>query len=265
MSDLQTTGRHFGAPYPGGSADPASGRRTPADRAPAKVPTERYWPAASAPSDRTAVPVNRPWSSIPASVRDRSATSTGGGPSTAPAAGWRGGHRRPAGRNVLAGAVLAMSVGWVAVVLAAPHLTLSPGWRMVALFCHLTCLVVGFGAVLTVDWFSLRWLLRQERIGTVLTTARGTHLLIWLGLVGLVVSGAALRPDTSSALVQIKLVAVLVVGINGLFLGRVSDRLTAVGDGPVPWSRLLPAAGAATVSQLGWWTATLIGFWNAQH
>ncbi|WP_147456943.1 hypothetical protein [Micromonospora pisi] len=200
-----------------------------------------------------------------APVRERSVVSSVGGSSPAPAAGWRGGHRRPAGRNVLAGAVLAMSVGWVAVVFAAPHLTLGPGWRMVALFCHLTCLVVGFGAVLTVDWFSLRWLLRRERIGTVLTTARGTHLLIWLGLVGLVVSGAALRPDTSSALVQIKLVAVLVVGINGLFLGRVSDRLAAVGDGPVPWSRLLPAAVAATVSQLGWWTATLIGFWNAQH
>ncbi|MFK3981872.1 hypothetical protein ACI2K4_16035 [Micromonospora sp. NPDC050397] len=157
-----------------------------------------------------------------------------------------------------------MTVVWLVVVLAAPSLTLSPGWRTAALFCHLTCLVVGFGAVLTVDWFSLRWLLRRERIGTVLTTARGSHLLIWLGLVGLLVSGAALGPDTSSGLVRLKLFAVLVVGINGIFLGRVSDRLAAAGDGPLPWSTLLPAAAAATISQLGWWAATLIGFWNAQ-
>lgn len=148
-------------------------------------------------------------------------------------------------------------------VLVAPHLTVGPGWRSIALFCHLASLVIGFGAVLTVDWFSLRWILRRERLGTVLGMAQGAHLLIWLGLVGLVVSGAALRPDTSSGLVQLKLVAVLAVGINGLFLGRVRDRLANLGDTPTHWSRLLPGALAATISQLGWWTATIIGFWNS--
>lgn len=148
-------------------------------------------------------------------------------------------------------------------VLVAPQITLGPGWRSFALFCHLACLVVGFGAVLTVDWFSLRWLLRRERLGTVLGMAHGAHLLIWLGLLGLVASGAALRPDTSSGLVQLKLLAVLAVGINGLFLGRVRDRLVSAGDAPLPWPHLLPGALAATVSQLGWWTATIIGFWNA--
>ncbi|MFC3502196.1 hypothetical protein ACFOOK_14655 [Micromonospora krabiensis] len=156
-----------------------------------------------------------------------------------------------------------MTAGWLVAILAAPHITLSPAWRTAALFCHLTCLVVGFGAVLTVDWFSLRWLLRREPLGTVLTTARGSHLLIWSGLVGLVVSGAALGPDTSSGLVWVKLLAVLTVGINGLFLGRVSDRLAAH-EGRPPWAALLPGVASATVSQLGWWTATLVGFWNSQ-
>ncbi|MDG4778892.1 hypothetical protein O7614_04425 [Micromonospora sp. WMMD961] len=181
---------------------------------------------------------------------------------SSPTAGWRGGHRRAAGRNAIVASILTMSAGWLLAILVAPHVTLSPGWRMAALFCHLTCLVVGFGAVLTVDWISLRWLLRREPLGSVLTAARGVHLLIWLGLVGLLVSGAALGPDTSSGLVWVKLLAVLAVGINGLFLGRVRDRLTAA-DGSPPWSALLAGVVAATVSQVGWWTATLIGFWNA--
>ncbi|MEU7652181.1 hypothetical protein AB0C42_03660 [Micromonospora taraxaci] len=179
-----------------------------------------------------------------------------------PAARWRGGHRRAAGRTAIVTSILTMTAGWLFAILLAPHLSLSPGWRMVALFCHLTCLVVGFGAVLTVDWISLRWLLRRESLGNVLTAARGVHLLIWLGLVGLLVSGAALGPDTSSGLVWVKLLAVLAVGVNGLFLGRVRDRLTAV-DGPPPWAALLAGVVAATVSQVGWWTATLIGFWSA--
>ncbi|MGC4757196.1 hypothetical protein [Micromonospora trifolii] len=179
-----------------------------------------------------------------------------------PAAGWRGGHRRAAGRATIVASVLTVGLGWLIAILVAPHVTLSPGARMVALFCHLTCLVVGFGAVLTVDWFSLRWLLRREPLGTVLTAARGAHLLIWLGLVGLLASGAALGPDTSSGLVWVKLLAVLVVGINGLFLGRVRDRLVAV-QGRPSWSALLPGVAAATISQIAWWTATLVGFWNA--
>ncbi|GGO04170.1 hypothetical protein GCM10011576_05300 [Micromonospora parathelypteridis] len=158
--------------------------------------------------------------------------------------------------------MLTVSAGWLLAILVAPHVALSPGGRMVALFCHLTCLVVGFGAVLTVDWFSLRWLLRREPLGTVLVAARGAHLLIWLGLVGLLASGAALGPDTSSGLVWVKLLAVLVVGVNGLFLGRVRDRLVAV-EGRPPWSVLLPGVAAATISQIAWWTATLVGFLNA--
>ncbi|MDG4807531.1 hypothetical protein O7634_12295 [Micromonospora sp. WMMD1120] len=179
-----------------------------------------------------------------------------------PAASWRGRHRRATERVVSTSSVIAVGAGWLVAILAAGHVTLSPGWRMVALFCHLTCLVVGFGAVLTVDWFSLRWLLRREPLGAVLTAARGAHLLIWLGLVGLLASGAALGPDTSSGLVWVKLLAVLVVGVNGLFLDRVRDQLVAV-QGRPPWSALLPGVAAATVSQLGWWTATLVGFWNA--
>lgn len=187
-----------------------------------------------------------------------------GSATTAPTSGWRGGHRRAAGRATLVGTTALVGLGWLVAILAAPHVTLSPAARTLALFCHLTCLVVGFGAVLTVDWFSLRWMVRREPLGAVLDAARGAHPLIWLGLVGLVASGAALGPDTSSALVWVKLLAVLVVGVNGVFLGRVRDRLAAV-QGRPPWSALLPGVLAALTSQFGWWTATLIGFLGANR
>ncbi|MGC4768513.1 hypothetical protein ACLQ25_05940 [Micromonospora sp. DT44] len=196
--------------------------------------------------------------------RTGGAVPAGRGAATTPAAGWRGGHRRATGHHTLVGASALVGLGWLLAILAAPHVTLSPGGRMLALFCHLTSLVVGFGAVLTVDWFSLRWLLRREPLDAVLNAARAAHPLIWLGLVGLVVSGTALGPDTSSALVWVKLVAVLVVGVNGLFLGRVRDRLVAVQDDP-RWSALLPGVAAALTSQLGWWAATLIGFLSANR
>ncbi|WP_051723559.1 hypothetical protein [Micromonospora chokoriensis] len=223
-------------------------------RHPARVPRPAHRGATS-----DAVHPVRP---APRATHRTRSTSPPDAVASAPTPGWRGGHRRPAGRPAVVASILLVSVGWLLAILVAPHVTLSPAGRMVALFCHLTCLVVGFGAVLTVDWFSLRWLLRREPLGTVLTAARGAHLLIWLGLVGLFASGAALGPDTSSGLVWVKLLAVLVVGVNGLFLGRVRDRLVAV-QGRPPWSALLPGVAAATISQIGWWTATLIGFWNS--
>ncbi len=76
---------------------------------------------------------------------------TGGDATTGPAAGWRGGHRRAAGRATRVTATVLVSLGWLLAILAAPHVSLSPGGRMLALFCYLTCLVMGFGAVLTVS------------------------------------------------------------------------------------------------------------------
>ncbi|WP_435204144.1 hypothetical protein [Micromonospora sp. bgisy143] len=196
--------------------------------------------------------------------RTGGAAPRGQGAATTPTAGWRGGHRRAPSHGTLVGATAMVGLGWLLAILAAPHVALSPAGRTVALFGHLTCLVVGFGAVLTVDWFSLRWLLRREPLDAVLNAARAAHPLIWLGLVGLVVSGAVLGPDTSSALVWVKLFAVLAVGVNGLFLGRVRDRLVAA-QGRPPWAALLPGVAAALTSQLGWWAATLIGFLSANR
>ncbi|MFC0099730.1 hypothetical protein ACFFKH_19690 [Micromonospora marina] len=123
-------------------------------------------------------------------------------------------------------------------VIAAPHVSLSPGGRMLALFCHLTCLVMGFGAVLTVDWFSLRWLLRREPLDAVLNAARGAHPLIWL-------PGRSRRQRRRAG----------------------TGHLIRAGTGQAARGargrRQRGAPRPALTSQLGWWTATLIGFLNA--
>jgi len=169
----------------------------------------------------------------------------------------------PAGRTAMVVSAAAITTAWIAVTLTAPHLKVSTSVRDVALFVHLAGVVLGFGAVLTVDWFGLLWALRLRPLAALLQVAGGGHLLVWAGLATLMASGLLLHPDTSAARVQVKLVAVLVVGVNGLLAGRLHGRMSrAVADQPS--ITLLVAGGVLTlISQAGWWTATLIGFLSA--
>jgi hypothetical protein len=171
-------------------------------------------------------------------------------------------HRRRTPSSLLA---IALVIGWTVMVIAVPHLPASPAIRPFALFMHLAALVFGFGAVLSLDWFGLMWMLgRQDLIGLV-RAAQVAHTPIWLGLAGLTLSGVLLAPDVSAPLTEVKLLAVLIVALNGLCATKVQDRLLAL-DGQAPPRRLLlAAAGVATVSQAGWWVATAVGFLNAQQ
>ncbi|HEY6682437.1 MAG TPA: hypothetical protein VI030_05670 [Propionibacteriaceae bacterium] len=135
-----------------------------------------------------------------------------------------------------------------------------PQWlQTFALFIHLISLVVGFGAVLAVDWYGLLSLSRRVTIGDVLLTAERMTPLIWIGLTGLTASGILLEPDLSSWLVVVKLCCVLGVGIVGvlaLSTSRLMERQM-----PAP-SRSLVHRGMvlAGASQTFWWTAVIIGF-----
>ncbi len=173
-------------------------------------------------------------------------------------------HRRRRRIPVYVPAVAILAV-WTAMVLAAPHVRTGEGIRQLALFAHLAALVLGFGAVLSLDWFGLMWMLGRQDLLTLVRVAQVAHTPIWLGLAGLMLSGMLLSPDTSAAPTVLKLVAVLAVAINGLAAARVQRRLLSL-DGAAPPRPLLAAAVlVATVSQVGWWTATLVGFVNAQQ
>jgi transposase-like protein len=139
--------------------------------------------------------------------------------------------------------------------------------RPAAQALHIVSLVVSFGAVLVIDWHGLLWLSGRRGLAESTRLAAATGPLIWLGLGGLIASGALLHPNLSSPLTVTKLVLVLAVAWNGAAMSEFRRRLAQLpryakpGDLPRRDWRLL--LGATVISQIGWWGATLIGFMSS--
>lgn len=183
-----------------------------------------------------------------------SAPADGGGPGDPPPTPvWA-----LAALGVLSSAVL-LAACWVA-----DHVHADPPVQIAARFLHLVSLIVGLGSVLAVDWFAVLWMLGRRRLSDVLRTACALQVPIWLGLAGLVVTGLFLRPDLASPLTLLKLGLVLVITLNGLYAHWLGQRLDGCRDGRVPRTLRIRTSVAASVSQLGWWGASLIGFLNSQ-
>ncbi len=126
-----------------------------------------------------------------------------------------------------------------------------------ALFVHLGSVVVGFGAVLLVDWLGFLWLTGRATLADVLRTAHGAHVPTWAGFAGLLVSGLFLGVPAGP-----KAIAVLVVGLNGIYAGVLLSELSRH---PTPPTALLTRATAATlISQIAWWTAVILGYLNSR-
>lgn len=155
-----------------------------------------------------------------------------------------------------------ISAAVIAVVTIAARLDPGPGVQQVALFAHLASLVAGFGGVLSVDWVGLQWMLGRRTLRDVIDTAGHCQSLIWVGYAGLVTSSLLLEPDPGHGLTQVKLACVLIIAWNGLLVSSLHQRLLAIGDRK-PAPRLIRlAAISGGISQLGWWSAMVIGFIN---
>lgn len=131
--------------------------------------------------------------------------------------------------------------------------------RLIVLFIHLGSLVVGFGAVLSIDWYGLLWLRGRATLTDMVGHAHRATTLTWCGLIGLCLSGMLLSPDLSSPLTMIKIVSVAgaaAVGVCALAAGR---RLRSWRDRP-PRQVLVFGLVLAGASQVFWWTAVVIGF-----
>ncbi|WP_433790055.1 hypothetical protein [Actinoplanes sp. CA-252034] len=165
-----------------------------------------------------------------------------------------GRHRRPASP---VGQAVLVAVCWLTVLAVSPYRHVSPRVHDLALLVHLGSMVIGFGAVLTVDWFGLLWLAGRRGFADVLSTARGTHVPIWAGFAGLLASGALLGMPAGP-----KALAVLVIGVNGVYAAVLLRELTRH---PEPPTSLLVRSGlATTISQAAWWTALVLGYLNSR-
>ncbi|MFG2982098.1 hypothetical protein ACGFYQ_12705 [Streptomyces sp. NPDC048258] len=162
-------------------------------------------------------------------------------------------------------ASLAVSAGWGASIWVALHLRADAALHTVALFVHLASLVIGFGAVLVIDYYGVLWLSGRKSLRDVVEYAAPLHLPVWAGLAGLIASGAFLHPDLSSPLTCVKLGLVLLLALNGVQAGVLHRRLAALDGRPATRALLMRGAATATVSQAAWWGAVAIGFLNSRR
>jgi hypothetical protein len=171
-------------------------------------------------------------------------------------------ERAPARRDFLI-----VFAGWLAVVAGAAVLPADDGGlRQIALFAHLICVPLGFGAVVMSAAYTVRWLSGRCRVRDVQAVANVTHPLMAVGLGGLIASGIALEPDLEATLMRVKLLFLLVVMVSAARMRQWSGRLDALapdvaGDN-VPWSVMRNVVGGAVLTQSAWLGAIVIGFLN---
>ncbi|MGW2663912.1 hypothetical protein ACWCW7_23370 [Nocardia tengchongensis] len=166
---------------------------------------------------------------------------------------------------IVAAAALVAASALVVAVWIAVHLRVDPVLHQAGLFVHLASLALGFGGVLMADYLVLRWLAGRSTFADAVQSANRLHAPIWAGLAGLIASGCVLEPNLDSPLTRTKLVLVLLLTLNGLQAGILGRRLTDFTTAPLPNRLLGWAAVTGVVSQICWWGAIFIGFWNAEH
>ncbi len=133
----------------------------------------------------------------------------------------------------------------------------------VALFIHLISLIIGFGAVIVIDTFGFLLLINKQPLSMPKKVANITQVLIWVGWLGLVISGINLivLKGHLDNLTIIKLFFVVLLGLNGIFLHvikKVLDKFKTFKDVPAIWRFRIGLA--SLISQTGWWAAIFIGF-----
>jgi transposase-like protein len=165
--------------------------------------------------------------------------------------------------NVAVVGILALSV------LLSALITPSPAMYRAGVVVHVLSLVVGFGAVVLVDWHGLLWITGRRTLHESRRLAETAGPLIWAAIVGLLASATVLEPDLSSLLTWIKIGAVMLIVLNGVAINSLSEALSnqppglLLRDLSTQLRRRLLASGAS--SQAGWWVAITIGLITDMH
>ncbi|MFE6924720.1 hypothetical protein ACFVAV_27100 [Nocardia sp. NPDC057663] len=166
---------------------------------------------------------------------------------------------------LVAAAALASTGLLGAALWIATHVNPDPALHTAGLFVHLAGLMLGFGGVLIADYLAALWLLGRSTLAEAMAGVSRMHVPIWLGLAALVASGIVLEPNLDSPLTQTKMVLTALLTVNGLQTTVLSRRLADHSAAPLPPRLLVWGATSGAISQVCWWGAMAIGFWNAQR
>ncbi|KRA25317.1 hypothetical protein ASD65_13465 [Microbacterium sp. Root61] len=139
-----------------------------------------------------------------------------------------------------------------------------------ALMVHLGSVIVGLGAAVLLELWGLAWARGRSSLDDLRRIEPSVSSLAWLGIIGLLASGAFLEPNLDDPLTDLKMLAVLIVALNGVAMTRLTRELGRL-PGGIAFARIPPrlrtwCVWSALVSQAGWWTAVLVGMLNtASH
>ncbi|MGD2169302.1 MAG: hypothetical protein PVI40_03580 [Chlamydiota bacterium] len=133
----------------------------------------------------------------------------------------------------------------------------------ISLFFHIVGLVLAFGSVIVTDLFGLLWIFNRIRFPHLVSISNETKNFIWLGWVIMIMSGIPLiyLKGEIDNLMVIKLFFVALIGINGVFLHKIHEKIQNYKKGEhVPNITMFHLVLGLFISQLAWWCALAIGF-----
>jgi len=113
--------------------------------------------------------------------------------------------------------------------------------------------------VLAIDWYGLLYLFRGVSMRSVLLQAHRMTPLIWLGLLGLTVTGGLLKPDLESLLIVLKMRARCWGSLWSACSRWGPDERCCGWTRHRPRSLMLRGMVLTAASQSLWWTAVVVG------
>lgn len=163
-------------------------------------------------------------------------------------------------------AMISLTVCWAAIILGSTAIQLTKFGHHVAVFAHVMSLVLGFGAVLAIDMCGLAAVFGRRSLVFAARVAATVDPMLWLGCLGLGLSGLFLEPKLGDVLLWVKLLAVLLAVLNGVNARTVMNAMVTVPEqtrlADLPRALMLRVLSAALVSQVAWWTALTIGYFG---
>lgn len=138
----------------------------------------------------------------------------------------------------------------------------SPAF-FILLFIHLSSLILAFGSVLVTDLYGLLWMRNRAGFEHIINVTDDTEKFIWTGYILMVAAGIPLiiLKGEVDNLMLIKLASVAVIGINGIPLHLLQEKMQEFKkDDVIPGIFIFRLSLSITISQVGWWVAIIIGF-----